>query len=367
MARVSYGDTPEIRSGAMPLTILNVSYPLATVADDAAGGAEQVLAMLDQAIVRNGHRSLVIAPRGSECHGCLIGTEKVSGVLDDSAKRLARQRHREAIHRTLSGFDVDLVHLHGIDFPEYFPDVLIPKVVTLHLPCEWYAGNAFQARPETYYICVSNLQRRTCPATIHHIIENGVRLPVAFSKRNKVVRPFVLGLGRICPEKGFHFAMDAARICGIRFLLAGTLYEYPEHRAYFDKEIRPRLRRGHRFLGAVGSERKKQLLSNALCVLVPSLAAETSSLVAMEALAHGTPVIAFRAGALCEIVDDGRTGFLVDSVEQMAEAISVAGRIDPAECRRQAECRFSATRMTDEYLALYREISLLRQPAHSEV
>jgi glycosyltransferase involved in cell wall biosynthesis len=353
----------------MPLTILNVSYPLATVTDDAAGGAEQVLAMLDQAIVRNGHRSLVIAPNGSKCQGRLIATEKVSGVLDDSAKRLARLLHREAIRKTLLNFDVDLVHLHGIDFPEYFPDADLPKVVTLHLPCEWYAADALQSRPRTYYICVSNSQKRTCAAnaSIHRVVENGVRFPEPLSKRNKLARPFVLGMGRICPEKGLHLAMDAARECGIRFLLAGTVYEYPEHRWYFEKEIRPRLQQGHRFLGSVGSKRKNQLLSDALCLLVPSLAPETSSLVAMEAMSHGTPVVAFRAGALCEIVDDGRTGFLVDSVEQMSEAIANIQQINPAECRRQAERRFSVTRMTDEYLALYRQIAVLRQPAPSEL
>jgi glycosyltransferase involved in cell wall biosynthesis len=101
-------------------------------------------------------------------------------------------------------------------------------------------------------------------------------------------------------------------------------------------------------------------------LLVPSLAPETSSLVAMEAMACGTPVIAFRAGALPEIVTDGLTGFLVDSVEQMAEAISRAGECNPAECRAEAVRRFSSERMCADYLELYESVTRkCRQQSHA--
>ena len=92
-------------------------------------------------------------------------------------------------------------------------------------------------------------------------------------------------------------------------------------------------------------------------MLIPSTAPETSSLVAMEALASGTPVIAYRAGALPDIVDHGRTGYLVDGPGEMAEAILMADRIDPAECRRQARARFALERMTEAYLNRYRQLA----------
>jgi glycosyltransferase involved in cell wall biosynthesis len=103
----------------------------------------------------------------------------------------------------------------------------------------------------------------------------------------------------------------------------------------------------------VGFARKRRLLSAARCLLVPSLAPETSSLVAMEALACGTPVVAFASGALAEIVEPGVTGFLAGSVDEMAEAIRRCGQIDPSACRRVARERFSLREMTDAYLSLY--------------
>jgi hypothetical protein len=103
--------------------------------------------------------------------------------------------------------------------------------------------------------------------------------------------------------------------------------------------------------------RKRRLLAAARCLVVPSLVAETSSLVAMEALASGTPVIAFRSGALPEIVEDGRTGFLVDGVAEMADAMRRASEIDPEACRRAARERFTAERMCGEYLALYERLA----------
>ena len=112
-----------------------------------------------------------------------------------------------------------------------------------------------------------------------------------------------------------------------------------------------------RWIGPVAGHRKLRLLAQARCVLVPSKVRETSSLVAMEAIAAGTPVIAYRVGALPDIVEDGRTGFVVDDVEAMAAAIGKVGRIDPDLCRARARERFSLERMTRAYLERYRELA----------
>src|SRR5206468_323664 len=119
------------------------------------------------------------------------------------------------------------------------------------------------------------------------------------------------------------------------------------HLKYFDRTIVPRLNGLHRCLGSIGLARKRRFLANARCLLAPSLVPETSSLVAMEALGAGTPVIAFRAGALSEIVEDGKTGFLVENEMEMAEAIHLAHHIRPDDCRQAAWRRFSEERMTD--------------------
>src|SRR3954471_20428296 len=121
----------------MTLTVLNVAYPLAPVSFDATGGAEQVVAQLDAALVAAGHRSLVLACEGSQVRGTLLATRAAQGVLDDRAQAAARARHGEEIIATLAREPVDIVHLHGVDFADYLPPAGVPVLVTLHLPPGW--------------------------------------------------------------------------------------------------------------------------------------------------------------------------------------------------------------------------------------
>lgn len=342
----------------MRLTVLNVSYPLAPVSSGAAGGAEQVLAMLDKALVAAGHRSLVIAPAGSKCHGLLLPVPVSGFLLDEKAKNAARLHHLEAIHLALRRFTVDVIHFHGLDFPAYFPECNVPIVVTLHLPLDWYAGEVFQRRwPNTYFVCVSDAQAltRSPNANIGAVISNGVPLQ-QFEPTHKKGK-YAVCIGRICPEKGFHLALEACDACGLPLFIAGKVFPYPEHISYFENEIRPRLHAPHRFLDTVGGHHKRQLLAGSACVIIPSLVEETSSLVAMEALACGTPVVAFRRGALPEVITHNHTGILVDDCSELPSAIRAARELDRTACRREAELRFCVTRMTEQYLSLYRRIA----------
>ncbi len=340
------------------LTVLSVAYPFAPVSLDAAGGAEQILALLDHALMQAGHHSIVIACEGSAVQGTLVPTPRVASFIDEPARVRAWQEHRQAIQQALDRYPIDLVHMHGIDFVQYLPPPGLPVLVTLHLPPSWYPPEVFALdRPRTFLHCVSSSQQRACPPSqlLMPPIENGVpveRLCARVSKRD-----FAFCIGRVCPEKGFHMAMDAAQQANVRLLLAGQVYPYEEHERYYRDEILPRLDSDRRFIGAVEFERKRRLLSAARCLLVPSLAPETSSLVAMEALACGTPVIAFPSGALADIVEHGKTGFLVDNVNEMAEAIALAHSIDPEACRHAARERFSADRMVAEYLKVYQQLT----------
>jgi glycosyltransferase involved in cell wall biosynthesis len=342
----------------MSLTVLQVAYPLAPVGIDAVGGAEQVLSHLDRALVAAGHRSLVIACAGSKVAGTLIETPASAGRIDEEARAQAQAAHRRAIEAALARWPVDVVHLHGLDFDAYLPPPGPPVLVTLHLPPDWYAEGALRpGRPRTWLHCVSAAQARACPsdAPLLPVIENGVPIEAFAAPHAK--RDFALSLGRICPEKGFHLALDAARQAGMPLLLAGRVFPYPAHEDYFMREILPRLDPKRRFLGPLGLARKRRLLGAARCLVQPSLAAETSSLVAMEALAAGTPVVAHPAGALAEIVEHGRTGFLVGDVAQMAEAMRAASHLDPARCRETARARFALERMAGQYLDRYRRLA----------
>ena len=170
-------------------------------------------------------------------------------------------------------------------------------------------------------------------------------------------RRYAVALGRICPEKGFHHALDAARAAGLPLLLAGEVFPYADHQRYFESEIRPRLDRRRRWIGPVTGVAKRRLIGAAQCLVAPSLAPETSSLVAREALAAGTPVVGFRSGALVDAVESGRTGILVDAPEALPEALLAAGALDPHECRRAAERRFSDRTMIASYFAAYRALA----------
>jgi glycosyltransferase involved in cell wall biosynthesis len=335
------------------LTVLSVAYPLAPVGCDAVGGAEQVLATLDRGLVRAGHRSIVIACAGSRCAGELVTIPRVTGVLDEAARALAQAHTRAAIERVLSSTHVDLVHLHGVDFEAYLPAPGPVVLVTLHLPAAWYSARVLALpRARTYLSCVSHSQRRSFadPAKLA-VIENGVDLDPLRPRAGR--GHHALGLGRVCPEKAFHRALDAARRAEVPMLLAGEVFAYAEHLRYFETHVRPRLDGQRRFLGPVGLRRKRALLAGARCLLAPSEVPETSSLVAMEALACGTPVISFGAGALAELIEHGRTGFVVSDEAEMAAAIREVEVIDRAACREAAERRCSDQRMIADYLALY--------------
>ena len=350
----------------MSFTVLSVAYPLTQVGEDAVGGSEQILTLLDRALTRAGHRSLVLAAEGSAVYGELIPSPRFRGKLDDAERRWACKVHKQLIKDTLGAYPVDMIHMHSLDFHQYVPDGDVPVLATLHLPPDWYPSSVFHSERKNLYLnCVSHSQQKACPKSniLLPPVPNGIdvdRLQGSFKKRD-----YALALGRICPEKGFHYALDAAKAAGSELLLAGELLPYAVHEQYFKEKIAPRLDCRRRFLGPAGFNRKKRLLGEARCLLIPSSVQETSSLVAMEALAAGTPVIAYRSGALPEIIDHGRTGYLVSDVREMGQAIDSVEKLDSKACREAARRHFSAAQMESRYLAIYREVIAARPEPNS--
>lgn len=350
------------------LTVLSVAYPLAPVRPDTSGGAEQVLAMLDAALARAGHRSIVVAPQGSRIAGALVATPKPPGLLDKEAAIRAHEHCRAAVRTALERWPLDVIHMHGQDFLAYLPPPGPPVLVTLHVPIESYGPQPLEImRPRTFLNCISETQRRIWPDNLPvlAVIENGVdvdRLSAIHARK----REFALALGRIAPQKGLHIAMDAAELAGVPLVIAGSVHRYEAHQDYFREHIVPRLTATRaRLIGPVGFERKRRLLAAARCLLLASQIAEASSLAAMEALACGTPVIAYPAGALAEIVEHGKTGYLVRSPGEMALAIRAADSIDPEACREAARQRFSSGRTIERYFEVYGELARMRVRAAS--
>jgi glycosyltransferase involved in cell wall biosynthesis len=338
------------------LTILSVAFPFAVVGPDPVGGAEQILSSIDHALTRAEHRSIVMAAQGSQTAGDLVAIPQPALTIGREDWHAAHEFLRAAIRKTVERTHVDLIHMHGIDFHNYLPAPGIRVLATLHLPLSSYVATALDPRrPQTWLNTVSHYQHQKIGSHPRIVgpIENGIDVPPLPPGPKG---SFALAMGRICPEKGFHLALDAARAADAELVLAGAIGSFPEHIRYFEREIVPRLDAQRRWIGPVSGTHKWQLLQSARCVLVPSLIAETASLVAREALAAGAPVIAFPNGALAETIDHGRTGFLVEDVSAMAEALVRADMIDPAECRRVAQERYSGARMVGQYLHLYQQL-----------
>ena len=229
-------------------------------------------------------------------------------------------------------------------------------LATLHLPPDWYPAHVFRPKRDGYFLnCVSSSQERECPSCdvlLPHV-PNGV--PVE-RFRTKKKGDYVVALGRICPEKGFHSRLMQLKRPKVDMVLAGEVFPYQVHKTYFREQIAPRLNAKRRFLGPVGAKEKAALLAGARCLLVTSTVPETSSLVSMEALASGTPVVAFPSGALPEIIEHGRTGFLVENTDEMATAIEKVAHLNPEDRRWLPGRGFLRARMVRRYLAIYDDL-----------
>jgi glycosyltransferase involved in cell wall biosynthesis len=329
---------------------------MASVSPDSSGGAEQVLSEIDRGLTERGHCSLVVACPGSRVSGTLFSTWAVEGPISQKEWINAHGSTRKAMDHALARYPVDLIHMHDLFFADCLPNNDVPVLATLHLPLNWYRGQAlYPKRPRTFLHCVSRSQREAGPRNLRLFpeIENGVRTDLLRPFTNMRKKDFIISLGRICPEKGFHFALQAAKKAGVGMVLAGQVFPFPEHQEYFAKQIAPELDLKRRYIGPIGLKTKRRLLASAQCLIVPSLVEETSSLVAREALSCGTPVVAFARGALPEVIEHGKTGFIIGGADELPDAICACASLDPSECRRAAVERFSAEKMVDAYIRSY--------------
>lgn len=373
----SASDDPMVRSPDEPILrgarILYVAYPLLTVTQESAGGAEQVLWTLEREMARRGVETTVAASAGSSVAGELFSTGEPCRELDDFERRRCEHEDRIValvLRRDHEDRPFDLIHDMSGSFAARAGNIQAPVLVTLHVPRSFYPPQLLaNIPPNLRFNCVSQSQFRTFAdlEAIAGVILNGIGLDhfdapfdagseaAAATKRR---RSGLLWLGRICEEKAPHLALEIAERAHLPITIAGQLYPFSYHQEYFAREVAPRLQRvaNARFVDSPSSEAKRRLLRQARALMITSQVEETSSLVAMEAAASGTPVIAFARGALPEVVQDGVTGYVVNNLDEATRALSRLEEISGEDCMHFARKHFSSVTMANEYARLYARI-----------
>lgn len=346
------------------LRVLYVAYPLLPISEHSAGGAEQMLLAVERAMHAGGHATTVAACAGSSVSGELFATGDGADTADQFERR-SQEQTRLLLDWLREGAAerFDLVHDMSGGFWQHADGLRIPVMATLHLPPQLYKDANFSIIPSCVsFNCVSQSQMRefrNLPRVLG-VAPNGIPVENFCEAIVPIdARQYFLWLGRICEEKGPHTALDVARAASVKLIVAGTVYPFLYHQKYFAREIIPRFKRAGnqaKYVPRPTFAEKVDLIRNARALLITSEVNETSSVVAMEAAACGTPVVALHRGALPEVIAEGVTGFVVDDADQMASALRWVSEIKPENCRAYAHQHYSAKRMADAYEELYRKL-----------
>ena len=316
------------------------------------GGIERVIYLLVEGLKARGHEVVLFAHPESDVSCEFVPYPRaMSQSLGDLAMNAS------AIARTLLRRPVDVIHSFG-------------RIAAM-VPLAFTSARKFMSyqRPITpasirqaRRIFGDRLEFTACGAHMIDPVRHLGRWHVVYNAVPTTTFRFVPSvpddapvafLGRFDPEKGAHLAIEAALRAGRRIVVAGNV---GTHRDYFESQVKPLFEReGVTYIGPVDDAAKNQLLGNSAAFLMPVVWDEPFGIVMAEALACGTPVIGFRRGSVPEIVRDGLTGWIVDDVAGMVDALGKVGELDRAACRRDAEARFGGDSVVNAYEALYLE------------
>jgi glycosyltransferase involved in cell wall biosynthesis len=321
------------------------------------GGTERVVSYLTEELAALGHEVTLYASGDSLTRAELRATTPDSlrlnpACVDPLAHHIAMV---EQVARDAADFDMLHFHLDYLHFP-LTSRYVWPHVTTLHgrldIPDLPVIHRTYRRMP---VVSISNSQRKPLPwlnwrGTIYHGLPSSL-----YSFQEKSGQDLIF-LGRISPEKGAHLAIRIAERAGRRLRIAAKVDT--ADREYFEQVIRPMIRsRNVEFIGEIGEGEKQEFLGDAAALLLPVTWPEPFGLVMIEALACGTPVIAYNAGSVPELIADGSTGFVVRDEAAAVGAVNRIQEISRHNCRKEFERRFTATRMAHEYLGIFRALS----------
>jgi glycosyltransferase involved in cell wall biosynthesis len=347
------------------LRIAQVATLIESVPPRLYGGTERVVSYLTEALVAQGHQVTLFASgdsiTGAELISCSERALRFNAPGSDPLPYYMMMLDKV---RTLAAkFDIIHFHIEQFHFPLFKP-LAGRTLTTLHgrqdLPG---LKNFYAAFPEMPLVSISHAQRRHIPeanfvATIHHGLPSGLHKPTLCPRGG-----YLAFLGRISPEKGVDRAIEIARASGLPLKIAAKVDR--QDKAYFEQAIRPLLDQpGIEFVGEISEREKGRFLGEALALLFPIDWPEPFGLVLIEAMACGTPVLAFGKGSVPEIVEDGVTGAIVYGMDETPRALARVIALDRAQVRRRFEERFTAERMAADYVKIYeRLLAWRRQPA----
>jgi len=343
------------------MRIAQIAPPWITVPPAGYGGTEWVVQQLCDGLSERGHEVTLFASGDSHTRATLRSIfceqqPEVMGQTPFDARHVAF-----ALAQIEAARDFDLIHDHSgflvIAFSRLFRRVVDrPILHTIHCAFDTAAYGFYeQFKGTVSYNAISEYQRSQGPPGMNWagVVYNALALEEWPYTPNK--DDYLLAFGRICEAKGFHLAIEVARRTGSKLVMAGVIQD--QYADYFHERVEPQIDgRQVVYEGEVTNERKRELFAHARGFLFPILWPEPFGLVMIEAMATGTPVIALRQGSVPEVVEEGRTGFVVDGVDDMVAAVARLHEIDPRACRHSVEERFAVTRMCDDYEALYRRL-----------
>ena len=337
---------------SQPLRIALTADPELPVPPLLYGGIERIVDLLARELVARGHDVTLFANADSNSAGSLVPWPgKESHSPTDSLRNAA------TLARQVFGGGFDLVH--SFSRMAYLTPMLplaVPKIMTYQRAISPRSISLGQrlSRGTLQFTAISEWMMRDVRGIGQwSMVPNGVPLETyTFRREIAPDAPFVF-LGRIEEIKGPHLAIELARRCGRKLIIAGNIPE--EKRSWVEAQVMPHVDGEQvRYVGPVNDAQKNALLGQAAALLMPILWDEPFGLVMAEALACGTPVLGLRRGAVPEVVDDGVTGFVRDTLDELVAAAAALATLDRAACRRAVEERYSETAVVDGYEAVYR-------------